>query len=153
MAAAVSRDWEKKKFVSIVKKPRKKITKASRRARNSRVLSASSTTIRVTPASRPSKVRWVHSVAPIVRASKASRQPRLGRWRPATASQPRQISTPPARAVHHRGRWPTCGITTQAITTSRNRVSLVSRGNVVRRFNTAPGPPDKRAGARARWTV
>jgi hypothetical protein len=59
MAAAVASDCEKKKFVSIVKKPRKKMTKASRRARSSSVLSASSATISVTPASRPSSVRCV----------------------------------------------------------------------------------------------
>ena len=57
IATAVSSDCELKKFVSIAKKPRKKMTKASRRARSSSVLSASSTTTSVTPASRPSTVR------------------------------------------------------------------------------------------------
>ena len=57
IAKAVSRLCEKKKFDSSVKKPRKKTTKASRCARNSSVLSASSTTMNVTPASRPRMVR------------------------------------------------------------------------------------------------
>ena len=57
MAAAVNSDCEKKKLVNMVKKHRKNTTKASRRARNSSVLSVSSTTISVTPGSRPSTVR------------------------------------------------------------------------------------------------
>ncbi len=50
VAMAVGSDCEKKKFATRVKKPRKKIAMASRRARSSRVLSASSTTMKVTPA-------------------------------------------------------------------------------------------------------
>ena len=57
MAAAVVSDCETKKLLSIVKKPRKKITMASRRARISSVLSASSMMTSVTPASRPTMVR------------------------------------------------------------------------------------------------
>ena len=151
IAPAVSSDWEKKKFVSIVKKPRKKITKASRRARSSSVFSESSTTIRVTPASRPSRVRWVQSVAPRVIASRARRQARPGRGRAVTASQPRQSSTAAASAVHQAGRCETWGMTIQAITASRNRVSRASRGRALRRFNTARAPRGRPAGARRRW--
>jgi hypothetical protein len=59
IATAVSRVCDWKKLVSMAKKPRKKTTKASRRARSSIVLSASSTTTNVTPASRPSRVPCV----------------------------------------------------------------------------------------------
>ena len=96
IAAAVSSDCEKKKLVSIVKKPRKKITKASRRARSSSVLSASSTTISVTPASRPSKVRCVNSVAPSVTASRPSSHHLPGQ-RPAPERQPAAPEQHPGR--------------------------------------------------------
>ena len=59
MASAVSRLCEKKKLLSKVKKPRKKITNVSRWPRISKVLRLSKTTIYVTPASRPTSVRWV----------------------------------------------------------------------------------------------
>ena len=57
MATATTSDCEKKKLLSSVKKPRKKITIASRRARISSVLSPSKITISVTPGSRPMMVR------------------------------------------------------------------------------------------------
>ncbi|OGB41534.1 MAG: hypothetical protein A2W72_00975 [Burkholderiales bacterium RIFCSPLOWO2_12_67_14] len=128
MPAAVSSDCEWKKWVSRVKKARKNTTKASRRARSSSVLSASSTTMSVTPASRPKRVRWVHQVAATVNASKPMRQAQPGNGSPRSAKVVRQASTPAVSAVHHHGIWPICIITTQAITASRNSVSRVSRG-------------------------
>ncbi|MNT11429.1 hypothetical protein D3C72_1463080 [compost metagenome] len=56
MARAVSSDCECRKLASSAKKPRKNTTMASRRARISRVLSASSMLMRVTPASEPTMV-------------------------------------------------------------------------------------------------
>ena len=140
MAAAVGSDCEKKKLVSIVKKPRKKMTKMSRRARSSRVLSASSTTTSVTPASRPSTVRWVTRVAPIATASRPSSHQVPGRGLALTASQPRQASTAPASVLHQSGRLPTCGRITHPITSSRNSVSRLSRGSAARRARRLPGP-------------
>jgi hypothetical protein len=58
IASAVSSDCEYRKLVSTRKKPRKKTTIASRRARSSSVFSAISTTSIVTPASLPSSVRF-----------------------------------------------------------------------------------------------
>ena len=145
IAAAVSSACEKKKLVSIVKKPRKKITNASRRARSSSVFSASRITIRVTPASRPSSVRWVNHVAPSARTSSTTSHHWLGRRRAVSASQPRHSSTPAASEVHHQGRWPTWGSTTQPITSSRNSVSRVSRGSALSvspaPTNMSPVPP------------
>ena len=142
MAAAVSRDCEKKKLVSIVKKLRKKTTKASRRARNSSVLSVSNTTISVTPASRPSRVRCVNRVAPMVRTSRTASHQRDGKGRAVQASQPRQSSTPAASRLHQTGRLPICGRITQAITASRNSVSRPSRGRFFSRAGNTfmPGP-------------
>ena len=57
MEPAVSRLCDTKKLESRVKNPRKNTTKASRWARNSSVLRASSTTRKVTPASCPIRVR------------------------------------------------------------------------------------------------
>ena len=78
MAAATKSDCEKKKFVSIVKKLKKKITNASRLARSSSVFRASRITINVTPASRPNSVRWVKTVAATVTTSSASSHQREG---------------------------------------------------------------------------
>ncbi len=149
MAAAVSNDCEKKKLVSIAKKPRKKITKASRRARSSSVLRASRVTTSVTPASRPSSVRCVASVAARATASRPTSHHLPGNGRDCTASQPRHSSTPAASRLHHQGRLPVCGRMTQAITSSRNRVSRASRGSAARRrvklFSIGPGPPGSAA--------
>ena len=132
MATAVGSDCEKKKLLSIVKKPRKNTTMASRRARTSSVLSASSITMSVTPASRPRMVWWVNRVPATATASNPATAQRPGSCRPFQASQPRHSSTAPAIRLAHAGRWATCGAITQAITTSRNSVSRVSRGNVAR---------------------
>jgi hypothetical protein len=139
MAAAVASDCEKKKFVSIVKKPRKKTTKMSRRARSSSVLSASRTTISVTPASRPSTVRCVTRVAPMAMASTPSSHHVPGSGLDATASQPRHSSTAAASTLHHHGRLPTCGRITQPITSNRNSVSRLSRGRASRRRRKPTG--------------
>ena len=128
MEAAVSSDCEKKKFVSIVKKPRKKMTKASRRARSSSVLSASSRVVRVTPASRPSTVLWVSRVPAMAASSMPSSHQRPGRGRVCQASQPRHSRHPPASAVAHSGSTLSCGSITQPTTSSRKRVSRLSRG-------------------------
>ena len=56
IAAATSIDCEYKKCVNTRKKPRKKTTNASRRARSSIVFNATSTTARVTPGSLPMRV-------------------------------------------------------------------------------------------------
>jgi hypothetical protein len=129
MAPAVKSDCEKKKLLSIMKKLRKNTTKASRRARSSSVFKASSTTIRVRPASRPSRVLWVNSVAPTVSTSSNQSHQRAGNGRSVTASQPRHSMTAPLSRLHHSGRWLTCGNTTQAITPSMNSVSRLSRGS------------------------
>ena len=149
MATAVGSDCEKKKLLSMVKKPRKKITRASRRARASSVFRASSTTTSATPASRPRMVRWVTSVAPTASASRASSTQRWGRGRAVQASQPRHSSRPAASALVHSGRWPACGAITQAITASRNSVSRASRGRLARvwRRLMAGGA----GGGRQRW--
>lgn len=57
MASAVSSDCECRKLAISAKKPRKKMTIASRLARSSMVLSVSSMLTRVTPASAPRMVR------------------------------------------------------------------------------------------------
>jgi len=128
IAAAVSSDCEKKKLVSIVKKLRKKMTKASRCARSSSVFNVSNTTISVTPASRPSRVRCVINVAPTVSTSNAKTHHREGKARAVQASQPRQNSTATANRLHQTGKLLICGATTQPITTSKNKVSRASRG-------------------------
>jgi hypothetical protein len=132
MPAAVGSDCEWKKCVSRVKKARKNTTKASRRARISSVLSASSTTMSVTPASCPKRVLCVAQVAASVSASRPMRHGQPGSGRPRSAKVVRQTSTPAASAVHHHGMWPTCMAITQAITASRNRVSRVSLGKAVK---------------------
>ena len=105
MAAAVNSDCEKKKLVSMLKKHRKKTTKASRLARNSKVLSASNTMIRVTPGSRPRKVPKLKKVAPRAAISSSSSHQRLGSGRALNASQVRQHRTLPVNRLHHRGTW------------------------------------------------
>ncbi len=133
-AAAVGSDCEKKKLASSVKKPRKNTTMASRRARSSSVLSASSTTISVTPASRPTMVRCDSSVSATAAASSAPITQRPGRARAPTASQPRQASSAAASALVHSGRYAASGATQQATTASRNRVSRASRGRCESRW-------------------
>ena len=137
MAKAVSSDCEKKKLLSMQKNPKKNTTKASRWARSSRVLRASKITIMVTPASRPSRVRWVAQVALMATTKiKASHQ-WLGKGLDCQASAPRQSNTKATRALHHTGRCPTCGSTTMAITASKNRVSRLSRGKFGKVLKTA----------------
>ena len=132
-AAAVVSDCEKKKLLSTVKKPRKKITSASRRARASSVFSASSSTTSTTPASRPSSVRCVASVAATASTKSATTVQRPGSALPRQASTPRHSSNAATAALVHSGRCATCGATTQAITASRNSVSRASRGRADRR--------------------
>ncbi len=55
IATATASDCEYRKCVRMMKKPRKKTTKASRRARSSSVFSAISATASVTPGSLPSR--------------------------------------------------------------------------------------------------
>ncbi len=149
MASAVSRDWEKKKLVSMVKKPRKNTTKASRRARTSSVFKASSSTISVIPASRPSSVRCVYQVAASATPNSASSHQREGSGLSVSAKAPRSSNKAALNRLHHNGRWFTCGMTTQATTASRNKVSRLSRGSCLRRFSMlglgwlskGPGPP------------
>ena len=111
------------------KKPRKKITNASRRARSSSVLSVSSTTSSVTPASRPISVPCVAYVPASVNTKSSSSQALRGRLRALSASQPRHSSTAAAPRLHHSGKRAACGNSTQAITASKNSVSRPSRGN------------------------
>ena len=133
MAAAVSSDCELKKLLIMVKKPRKKMTSASRRARNSRVFRAKRAITSVTPASRPTNVPCEKTVPATARgASRPELIQRLGRGRLCQASHPRHTSTPAASSVVHTGRVGTCGAITQAITTSKNSVSRASRGNWAR---------------------
>ena len=56
IASATTSDCEYRKWVSTMKKPRKKTTKASRRARSSSVFSAISATSKVMPGSLPSRL-------------------------------------------------------------------------------------------------
>ena len=128
MAAAVNRLCEKKKLLSRVKKPKKKMTNASRRARISSVFNASNTTIKVTPASRPNRVRKLSSVAAMASSNRPISHQREGSGSERTAITPRQKSNSPVMMLHHTGRFSTWGATVQAITTSRNRVSRASRG-------------------------
>ena len=139
MAAAANSDCEKKKLVSRLKKHRKKTTKASRLARNSKVLSASNTMISVTPGSRPRKVPKLKKVAPRAAISSSSSHQRLGSGRALRASQVRQHRTPPVNRLHHRGTWLICGISTQAITARVNSVSLASRGIFCRADHSGGG--------------
>ena len=139
--AAVTSDCDTKKLLSRVKKPRKKITIASRRARSSSVLSDSRTMMSVTPASRPMMVRNVRSVSPTPSASSAPVSQRLGSGRPCQVSQPRQASTPAARAVVQPGRVGSCAEITQAMTASRKSVSRVSRGRLARVWRRLMGAP------------
>ncbi len=104
IAAAVASDCEKKKLLSIVKKPRKKSTMASRRACTSIVLSASSITMSVTPASRPTMVPCDTTVSATDAASSTPSCQRPGCGRPRSASTPRQTSTAAASTVVHAGR-------------------------------------------------
>jgi hypothetical protein len=132
MAAAVASDCENRKLASSVKKPRKNTTMASRRARSSSVLSASSMTMRVTPASVPTMVRCVSSVSPTASASSAPTTQRPGSGRARQASQPRQASSAMASAMVQAGKWPASGPMQQATTASRNSVSRASRGRWAR---------------------
>ncbi len=83
------------------------MTKASRFARISSVFSASSTTMSVTPASRPRMVLWVAQVAPSKRASRPMRHGQPGKGRPRKVSVVRHASTPAVSNPHHQGMWPT----------------------------------------------
>ena len=94
MTLATNSDCEKKKLASRVKKPRKKITIASRRARSSSVLSTSSMMISVTPASRPTIVRCDSTVSAMATTSSPALIQGLGSGFCAQASQPRQSSSP-----------------------------------------------------------
>ena len=132
-ASAAGSDCESKNAASSRKKPRKKTTSASRRARSSSVLSASSAASRVTPASRPRRLRWlIHAPAKVSASASASVQ-RPGSGRAASARRARHSSTPAAAALHHSGRLAACGSSTQAMTSSVKRVSRVSRGRRARR--------------------
>ena len=142
MAMAVGMDCEKKKLLSIVKKPRKKITMASRRARASSVLSASSMAIRVTPASRPRMVRKLASVAATASTRSATSSQRGGRLRPPSARPARQASSRQENAPAHSGRCANSGSSTQAITPSRNSVSRASRGSCFRVVRRLMAPPE-----------
>ena len=90
---ATSSDCEKKKLASSVKKPRKKITIASRRARSSSVLSTSSMMISVTPASRPTMVLCETMVSTSAISSRPPLIQRLGSGRWVHASQARHSSS------------------------------------------------------------
>src|SRR4051794_10847496 len=114
-----------------MKKPRKKTTKASRRARSSSVFSAIRATARVTPGSLPSSVRYDKTVSPIAAISTATSTQRPGSAALTSASRPRQSRTSAVSASDHAGRCAACGSTVQAMTASRNSVSRASRG---RRF-------------------
>ncbi|CAM3693118.1 Secreted protein [Paracidovorax anthurii] len=137
IAAAVASDCEKKKLLSIVKKPRKKITMASRRARSSSVLSASSITISVTPASRPTMVRCDATVSTTEAASSRPSIQCPGSGCARSARAPRQASRPAASRPVHTGTWGTSGSMIQPTVTSRKSVSRVSRGRLARVWRSA----------------
>jgi hypothetical protein len=118
MAAAVATDCEYRKFVNTRKKPRKKTTSASRRARSSSVFSAISTTSMVTPASLPKSVRSVHSVSIAATSSTPATAQRLGSGPLLKARRTRQNSINAVRAMHHGARCAMCGAMVQAITAS-----------------------------------
>ena len=128
MAAATGRACEKKKLASSVKKPRKNTTMASRRARSSSVLSASSITISVTPASRPTMVPCDSSVSSTTSANSTAVSQRPGSGRLPLASQARQTSSVAVMALAQAGRCAASGAMQQAMTASRNSVSRASRG-------------------------
>ena len=128
IAAAVSSDCEYRKFVNTRKKPRKKTTIASRRARSSSVFSAISTTSMVTPASLPKSVRSVHSVSAAATISTPATAQRLGSVPLVSARCTRQNNITPVSAMHQGARCARCGSKVQPITASWNNVSRLSRG-------------------------
>ena len=136
MASASAKLCPNKKWVMMMKKPKKNTTKASRRARSSRVFRQSSTTARVTPPSRPAKVLWLTQVPSMAAANSATRQAKPGKGLFCQANTARQSNTPAAKALHHSGRCAACGAITHAITPSKNRVSRVSRGRLTKRWRT-----------------
>ena len=87
--------------------------------------------ISVTPASRPSRVRCVNQVAATVSKSTKNNQPRAGKGLAFHAKTARQSMMAATMAAHHTGTWGMSGISTKAITTSRNKVSLLSRGKSI----------------------
>ena len=111
----------------------------------------------VTPASRPSRVLKVNSVAAMARASKPRRHQALGSALAVNAKRPRHSSTAKAKALHHHGKCGVCGNSTHAITASKNSVSRLSRGKWFRRLSTAfnikPAPPGIGVYALRRWRV
>src|ERR1700761_2384447 len=96
-------------------------------------------TMRVTPASRPSRVRWVEKVAMRVRASRAARHHLVGKGLAWMARLPRQRRTMAARRLHHQGRLGTWGTTMRVMTERRKRVSRVSLGRVWSLVNKVMG--------------
>ena len=127
MPTAVSSDCENRKWLSSVKKPRKKMTKASRWALSSSVLSASSSKISALPASRPKMVRNCEAVMPMASTSKPMRTQRVGRGFCRIVSHARHASKPRQKPLISPGMCGICISTTQPTTASRNRVSRLSR--------------------------
>ena len=152
----VSSDCEYRKLVSTRKKPRKKTTSASRRARSSSVFSAISTTSMVMPASLPSRVLSPHSVRPAASTSTAAISQRPGRAAPTRASRARHNSSATVRLPHHSGKCSRCGVLAHASTPRWKRVSRASRGRCCARSRrarkafmpTAPAGPARRGGGR-----
>ena len=129
MPKAVSSDCENRKWLSSAKKPRKKITKASRRALSSSVLSVSSSRISALPASRPRRERNCAAVNASDNNNKPALIQREGRGFCFRVSQARQLSTIRPNTVVDQGIWADCISTIHPITASRNNVSRLSRGS------------------------
>ena len=114
----VSRDCEYKKCVSTRKKPRKNTTRASRRARSSKVLSDISTTSSVMPAALPSKVFSPQKVSADAAMSKLLMTQRLGSAAAVKARRARQASRVTDITPHQGGRCSRWGAMVQAMTAS-----------------------------------
>ena len=101
---------------------------ASRAVRSSRVLRASSSTRKAVPASRPIRLPKPYSVAPMAKTNSKPMVQRPGSGRARQASPARHSSTAKLAPLHHSGKKGSCGLMSQATSTTRNRVSRCARG-------------------------
>ena len=128
-ARAVSRLCECKNTVTRLKKPRKKITMASRRARISRVFMVSSKASRATPASGPTMVRNCSQMLPTTSANTPSSSQRPGSACCCHARRARHSNMPTPKAPAHSGKCASWGSSTSATAARISRVSRASRGS------------------------